>query len=113
MSRMMGTPRLALGLILATTCSGTTESTPPGASLRISPDSLQLEVGTSAPPTALPPHPGGAQVTGVSVAFTSTDTAVAAATPSGLVTGRGSGRTPVRASAGKGSAATPGKVRAP
>src|ERR1041385_8597042 len=110
MSRVTGSPRLALGLLLATTCSGTTESTPPVASLRISPDSLQLEVGTSAQLTAL--DASGAQVTGVSVAFTSADTAVAAATLSGQVTGRGSGRTTIRASVGKVSAATPVNGRA-
>src|ERR1051326_6278410 len=113
MSRVTGSPRLALGLLLATTCSGTTESTPPVASLRISPDSLQLEVGTSAQLTAIALDASGAQVTGVSVAFTSADTAVAAATLSGQVTGRRSRPTTIPASGGQGSAATPGDVRAP
>src|ERR1041384_6001473 len=97
MSRMMGTPRLALGLLPATPCPRAAAPPPPVASLRISPDTLQLEVGTSAQLTAIALDASGAQVTGVSVAFTSTDTAVAAATLSGQVTGRGSGRTTIPA----------------
>ena len=108
----MGSPRVALGLILAATCSGTTESSPPVAVLKISPDSLQLEVGTSGQLTAIALDASGAQITGVVVAFTAADSAVAAATRSGLVTGRGPGRTTVRASAGTVSTATPVNVRA-
>ena len=109
---MMGSPRFALALILASTCSRTSEPSSPVAAIRISPDSLQLEVGTSGQFTAIALDASGAQVTGVAVAFTSTDSAVAATTRSGQVTGRGPGRTTVRASAGSVSAAVPVSVRA-
>jgi alpha-tubulin suppressor-like RCC1 family protein len=78
----------AAGLVAATCV---TEPPPPAALLIIEPDSVAIEAGDMVALTALVLDVAGNPVAGPTVAWSSTDTTIAAVDSTGIVTGRGAG----------------------
>ena len=86
------------------TASGRTTGEPPVPTIiRLSPEALSLEAGTSATVAAVVEDQLGIEMTGEPVSWTSADTTVATVASSGEVTARSSGSTSIVAKAGTAS----------
>jgi fibronectin type 3 domain-containing protein len=101
-SRRRHAPALAavLALVLAAACDDVVVRPADVASVRIEPTEAQVPVGSTVQLTARVLDAEGRPVSGIPIAWTSTDSTAASVSGAGLVTGRRGGQVQIRAEAG-------------